>query len=760
MEAAKQRQQQQQSVLQSLWPQNNKKQKTDRQQSAKDAFNKKEPPTNKGDSSLLFSSGGGQSDPLNSSTAKAKEKVMSRTMKMVPTSPPPSPQMQRNEFEIDVDALDLANLRVVEEKNSAKEKVELAATAGQGNIDIESACSIVDNTDVGGIDGLQKVVLIPKAVKDATYHRDFERIREENFSPSPVASGEKGAKILRTTFVTWPNAYANEVSNYIDSLFRGTKPIFEVYEYGRASLYEFKLDSRGRILGTGSLVRNVTAEVLTEVENKILTGKAVISSHVPLCLQQLVPEGGSLQRNYSNCTPFAGSTARGLEASCRVFFEMIKGTGDKNADTLFHVTSNLFVDVKNVRIHASVPSKNSLSAETHYSWKGKGEGGEMFGNLDASQMFVCLIKIFTILERITKEVRAVEQSFTFTIDTAKGSSALYDAVVNNGDVSVERFMAVLPMHGTGAHATCVAQERCMPLFVARLVAMCKYFAPRQSIVADGDEIRSMINPGRDKTIINVGRTTVKAGTEKQNASNLVQSKISKAMMMQSRSSSLIPDSIISSLTEKQNASKAAPVVIPPVAPVAIPPAAPVAIPPTDPVPPPLLSIPDKFVIVHDEKDYKHKCKECGKRYLSSGHLNDHRWIHIPKEDWPFPCPHCEARFQTNPKLNSHIQEVHDEERPFACTRCDKSFKRNSALTKHIRETHLNERPHECTFVDADGNRCQRRFTQKSALTTHMITHVPDSEKKKFKCEHCGASFPYKHGLKNHLAPKNPCTTQK
>ena len=739
-------------------------------------------------SSSLPVSNGGHSDPLRSLMEKAKEKVIPPATKR---EPPPQMQRQKNSNEFEMNdvktqklthemeeliiedlnkrkkmmeaastslrALELASLKDVHEDNM----VILTATATQGSIEIESACVIVDENDdgaddVSGADDDRKEVFIPKEVKEAEYHRAFKAQPAKDLSP--VASGKKGGAILHAAFHAWPEAYREHVSSHIDSLFPGTKSIFNVAEYGRASLYKFDLDDSGCIKGTGSLMRNVTADVLNKVQNELYDGVAVISSFVPLCLQQLVSEGGSLCRNHSNYAPYAGSTARGLEASCRVFFDMIGGIGGTgNASmkkrTLYFATSNIFADVSNVRIAENEPSKDRLPAETHYEWRGTGK----FGNLSGSQMQFVLRKIFMNLESITNAVRAVEPSFMFTVDTAKGSSALYNAVVNNtsSGISVERFIEALPMHGTGPHPTCLTQEVCMALFAARLDALCTYYVPRQSIVANHDEIRGMINQGRDKVTIDYKRNKVKAGSEKQTASTVAPA-ATPATMQSSASSvsvSFIPATIIdrgigNAGTEKQTASTVAPV------------ATPATMQSSASSFPLVPSIPDKFVIM--ALDYKFECevKGCNKRYLSSGHLNAHRIAkHINREEWKFECnweDGCKWRFATQAKLNEHILIHHEKKIRHYCEACGDGFAKKSHYDDHFDAKHLKLRPFVCNFVYDKGKPCNHSSTQKSALKTHMLSHVTNPEMKRFECSRCGFRTHLKHHLEAHIGRKFPC----
>mgnify|MGYP003319930467 CR=1 FL=1 len=77
-----------------------------------------------------------------------------------------------------------------------------------------------------------------------------------------------------------------------------TKPIFDAEEHGKVSLFVYELNrSFGTIVGRGSVLQTVNDEVLETIRDEIKRGETVVAVKVPVCVQQLVPEGKSLCRN-------------------------------------------------------------------------------------------------------------------------------------------------------------------------------------------------------------------------------------------------------------------------------------------------------------------------------------------------------------------------------------------------------------------------------------------------------------------------------
>ncbi|XP_076779778.1 zinc finger protein with KRAB and SCAN domains 5 isoform X3 [Arvicanthis niloticus] len=138
---------------------------------------------------------------------------------------------------------------------------------------------------------------------------------------------------------------------------------------------------------------------------------------------------------------------------------------------------------------------------------------------------------------------------------------------------------------------------------------------------------------------------------------------------------------------------------------------------------------NEFSYVHKKSspgERPHKCKECGKSFIQSAHLIQHRRIHTGEK--PFRCEECGKSYNQRVHLTQH-HRVHTGEKPYTCHLCGKAFRVRSHLVQH-QSVHSRERPFKC-------NECGKGFGRRSHLAGHLRLHWRD---KSHQCHECGEVF--------------------
>ncbi|CAB3384369.1 Hypothetical predicted protein [Cloeon dipterum] len=97
----------------------------------------------------------------------------------------------------------------------------------------------------------------------------------------------------------------------------------------------------------------------------------------------------------------------------------------------------------------------------------------------------------------------------------------------------------------------------------------------------------------------------------------------------------------------------------------------------------------------------------------------------------FTCHYCQNSFLTKRMLSRHITE-HSEYKAYRCTECLKGYSTKVGYALHMRK-HTEEKPISCP-------ECGKTFKHISNLKAHQKSHLPDEQKKRFKCPLCEKKF--------------------
>ncbi|XP_036318411.1 zinc finger protein 2 homolog isoform X1 [Rhagoletis pomonella] len=141
------------------------------------------------------------------------------------------------------------------------------------------------------------------------------------------------------------------------------------------------------------------------------------------------------------------------------------------------------------------------------------------------------------------------------------------------------------------------------------------------------------------------------------------------------------------------------------------------------------------------EQYPHKCDECGKRYKNRRTFRDHQLRHAGIKN--FICPHCGVRKTTKNELHTHIN-YHTKERQWPCSKCASVFNNSGNLRLHDRIVHLRLRPYMCSY-------CDKSFGKQATWKHHEMRHTGE---KPYGCDMCGKRFIQSVALRAHMRSHN------
>lgn len=142
-----------------------------------------------------------------------------------------------------------------------------------------------------------------------------------------------------------------------------------------------------------------------------------------------------------------------------------------------------------------------------------------------------------------------------------------------------------------------------------------------------------------------------------------------------------------------------------------------------------------------ERERRHRCDTCGKRFFQKGHLKKHEFTHSDRK--PFSCDQCERSYSSIESFRAH-QMSHRGERPFSCPLCLKAYGLRRDLQEHM-VLHSGLRPFVCD--------CGKAFARRPSLRIHRLHHCvqrTSGQAAKVQCSICSKLLANSGSLRNHM----------
>ena len=140
-----------------------------------------------------------------------------------------------------------------------------------------------------------------------------------------------------------------------------------------------------------------------------------------------------------------------------------------------------------------------------------------------------------------------------------------------------------------------------------------------------------------------------------------------------------------------------------------------------------------------------QCVPCNQTFSKWVDLKNHnKEVHIqvdPDGQEKYHCTSCQLSFDTKPKFEYHVKNMHTKEKEHKCSYCEKSFGRPLHLKKHIKSDHFDK------YLKCDY--CGKSCNSETSLQYHIkVNHEGGS--KDHQCDQCGTAFSSKMAVEKHI----------
>ncbi|XP_063055062.1 zinc finger protein 256 [Engraulis encrasicolus] len=132
------------------------------------------------------------------------------------------------------------------------------------------------------------------------------------------------------------------------------------------------------------------------------------------------------------------------------------------------------------------------------------------------------------------------------------------------------------------------------------------------------------------------------------------------------------------------------------------------------------------------------CSVCQQKFNNAFLLREHMHVHTGVR--PYRCAECDKQFCHLANYRAHLRS-HAQSTPVRCCVCQLAFESEERLQLHLQHTHFEDEFYQCDF-------CKRIFTSLKDCEIHVHNHRAEAQLP--QCPKCGRRFKQDKALRRHL----------